>query len=756
MNQPFTTEKVTKTELFGPLDFKKITEDPDFKEDSVREVIILPILYALGYNQSDIVRSKSLAHPFYKIGSNKKRPVTLIPDYVLKVENNYAWVLDAKSPDKHLNDEDNLEQVFGYASHPEIRSTYFALCNGLEFILYRRDSTNEPVLCFSVDEIEYHWEKLKLMLAPDSFQVGKSIVYARTETYAKAKGGFDYATRPLLEEIPVKKQQAKRHFGVHGYFTKQSWNVVAEYIKNFSKPGDLVLDPFGGSGITAVEAMMNNRKAISIDLNPMVVFMVQSLIIPVKSPELVEAFKRVKDDYKKKEPKTEEDIENILNEYPYPKGFILPKGSDVNTIEQLFSRKQLAELALLKSIILKEKSLNVKKSLLLAFSSTINKHNLTFHYTKSDGGGDSGAFRYYRYRIAPDPGDMPIMEIYETKFKKVMSAKKDMEYHINDRTISNVKIIKGTATDLGFLPKESVDYIYTDPPYGKKIPYLDLSVMWNAWLDLEVTKEDYEQEAIEGGEHNKTKNNYNELIAKSIKEMYRVLKYDRWLSFVFAHKDPEFWHLIIDTAESCGFEYIGAVPQKNGQTSFKKRQNPFTVLSGQLIINFRKVRNPRAILKAHLGMDIAQIVMQTIEGIIAKNDGATLEQINDELIIKGLELGFLDLLKKEYTDLTPLLLENFNYNAETDRYLLKPDSKFRTHVDIRLRIKYYLLSFLRRMDRENKTPHFDDIILYILPLLKNGITPEHQTILGVLEDIAERVGEDCWRLKKEGQGVLFE
>jgi hypothetical protein len=31
--------------------------------------------------------------------------------------------------------------------------------------------------------------------------------------------------------------------------------------------------------------------------------------------------------------------------------------------------------------------------------------------------------------------------------------------------------------------------------------------------------------------------------------------------------------------------------------------------------------------------------------------------------------------------------------------------------------------------------------------LKNGITPEHQTILTVLEDIGERVGEDSWRLK---------
>jgi hypothetical protein len=36
-------EKITREKLFGQLDFKKIANDPDFKEDSVREVIILPI-----------------------------------------------------------------------------------------------------------------------------------------------------------------------------------------------------------------------------------------------------------------------------------------------------------------------------------------------------------------------------------------------------------------------------------------------------------------------------------------------------------------------------------------------------------------------------------------------------------------------------------------------------------------------------------------------------------------------------------------
>ncbi|HAH54730.1 MAG TPA: DNA methylase [Flavobacterium sp.] len=749
--------KITKEKLFGKLDFKLITSDPDFKEDSVREVIILPILKELGYIQENIVRSKTLQHPFLKIGS-KKRPINLIPDYTLKVENNFAWVLDAKAPNQKIINDDNVEQVYSYATHPEIRSNYFTLCNGLEFSVYKTADTDKPILFFEIENIEDHWEDLKLLLAPTSFQIGKNFTYETTTATAKPKGDFDYSNRPLLEEIPVRKQQAKRHFGVHGYFTKQTWNVVAEYIKNYSKPGDLVLDPFGGSGVTAIEALMNNRKGINIDLNPMAVFIVQALVAPVNQVELAKAFEEVKEAYIKNEPTTDIEIKKAIKKFGGPKPLPLPKGSDVATVGQLFSDKQTAQLGLLKSLIKKQKNENIKNSLLLMFSGLVTKFNLTYHSstTRGDGGGDAAAFRYYRYRLASKPVDLDILNFFELRYKKVRGAKKEMEYFINEKTISNAQIIKGTATNLKFLQKESVDYIYTDPPYGNKIPYLDLSTMWNAWLDLEVTEQDFKDEAIEGGEHDKTKKEYNELMAQSIKEMYRVLKFDRWLSFVFAHKDPEFWHLIIDTAESCGFEYAGAVPQKNGQTSFKKRQNPFTVLSGQLIINFRKVRNPKAIMKANLGMDIAEIVMQTIEGIIAKNDGATLEQINDELIIKGLELGFLDLLKKEYSDLTPILLENFDFNDKTEIFTLKKNTKFKTHIDVKLRIRYYLISYLRRMERENKVPHFDEIVLAIIPLLKNGLTPESQTISNVLEDIAERVGEDGWKLKQIGQTTLFD
>jgi hypothetical protein len=304
------------------------------------------------------------------------------------------------------------------------------------------------------------------------------------------------------------------------------------------------------------------------------------------------------------------------------------------------------------------------------------------------------------------------------------------------------------------LEAESVDYIYTDPPYGAKIPYLDLSTMWNAWLGLEVSDADRSLEAIEGGELAKSKANYSHLLSQSIAEMYRVLKFDRWMSFVFAHKDPAYWHLIVDAAEKAGFEYAGVVRQNNGQTTFKKRQNPFTVLSGQLIINFKKVRNPKSILAVNLGMDIADVIEETIEGTIAANQGATLEQINDSLVIRGLEMGFLDILSREYQDLTPLLRSRFDYDPSDQTYHIRNNTKFKTHIDVRLRIRYYLISFLRRSEIQKVHPKFDDIVLSIMPLLKNGTTPESQTILSVLETLADRDVNGRWRLKADGQGSL--
>lgn len=739
-------------------DFSSL-DSPDFKEDSVREEIVMPVLKALQYSstgQNTIVRSKALLHPFLTIGS-KKKPITLIPDYLLSARNNFVAVLDAKGPLEEIKSGDNVEQVYSYAIHPEIRVGVFGLCNGREFILFDIQQ-KEPLIYFHTSEIEHFWLELQQLLRPDAIS---SRLPSRLRSPSPIVGAeeHEYLTvKPPDEITDIHKQTAKRHFGVHGYFTKQVYSVVQEYIKTFTKPGDLVLDPFGGTGVTLIEALMLGRKAIHIDINPLSKFIVRNLIQPTDLATLDEAFQRVKRRFEAEAPKDEKEVQRALRKYPYPKGIVLPENSDVRTIEQLFSPIQLAQLAYLKHLIMLQEQGDVRNSLLLMFSGLLNKVNLTYHSSKgrSEGRGDSAIFRYYRYRLAPEPAKIDLMKYFESRFKKVVAAKRDIAPLINDRTILNATVLKGTATDLKAIKSETVDYIYTDPPYGSKIPYLDLSVMWTSWLDLPVTDEDYSNEAIEGGEHHKTKEEYSKLLAQSIAEMARVLKYDRWMSFVFAHKDPAYWHLIIDSAEKAGFEYAGTVRQNNGQTSFKKRQNPFTVLSGQLIINFRKVRNPKMIGSVALGAPVMDVIMETIESVIAMHSGATLEQVNDELVIRGLELGFLDVLAKEYADLTPLLMQFFDYDQSSKSYNLRKNRKFKSHIPLELRVRYFIISYLKRREHRGEHPTFDDVVLNIMPLLKNGVTPEEQTILNVLEDVAERVGTDEWRLlKKTGQGQLF-
>lgn len=748
---------MTAENFYKDFDFQ-LLNNPEFKEDAVREELINPILKGLGYKafgHNRIVYSKTLSHPFVKIGS-KKRQINIIPDYLFEINGKYTWVLDAKAPDENITSGDHIEQVYSYAIHPDIQADIFALCNGKEFAAYKKDE-KEPLLFFQLSEIDQHWDEIQKLLNPDAFVAEQIVQEAKTDYKTREKKDFNYLDRKSLPEIKVKKQAAKRHFGVHGYFTKQAWNVVQEYITNYSKQGDTVLDPFGGSGVTAIEAMMTKRKAIHIDLNPLSVFMVNSLITPVDFNLLAEEFEKLENKFTKHLPQTDEEIKEALKKYPYPKGDILPKGSDVETVEDLFSDKQLAQLAYLKYLILKVKDESCRNSLMLAFSSTLTKINLTYHASSSRGinAGNAAAFAYYRYRMAKEPIELDVWPSFNGKYKKLIQAKKEIRPFINKDTIENVKLSKGTATDLSFIENESIDYIYTDPPYGAKIPYLDLSTMWNAWLDLDVSEEDRNLEAIEGGMQKKTRDEYVDLLSQSIEEMYRVLKFDRWMSFVFAHKNPHYWHAIVETAEKAGFEYAGTVKQANGQTSFKKRQNPFSVLAGQLIINFVKKKTPKAIQRVNLGNDIYDLVIETIEAVIAQNEGATLEQINDELIMKGMEFGFLDILSKEYKDLTPILMNEYDYDQENEKFHIRKNMKFKTKIPLDMRIKYFLLSYMKRKETQGENPTTDDIILDIMPLLRNGHTPENQTILIVLRTIAEEFKKNKWRLKQGGQMKLI-
>ncbi|MBA3632553.1 MAG: hypothetical protein H0W58_07060 [Acidobacteria bacterium] len=115
---------MNKENLYQSFDFL-LLDSPDFKEDSVREELILPMLKELGYSaqgENKIHRSKSVSHPFVQTGSGRHK-LTSIPDYLLEVSGKYAWVLDARVPNEDIKAGKNIEQTYFYAIYYRMNQT---------------------------------------------------------------------------------------------------------------------------------------------------------------------------------------------------------------------------------------------------------------------------------------------------------------------------------------------------------------------------------------------------------------------------------------------------------------------------------------------------------------------------------------------------------------------------------------------------------------------------------------------------------
>jgi len=76
---------------------------------------------------------------------------------------------------------------------------------------------------------------------------------------------------------------------MHPYWARKPLNVIEALVEVLSKPGDLVVDPFMGSGTTVIAALRKTRCVFASDLSPLSVFMVKSILdISRRYPESID------------------------------------------------------------------------------------------------------------------------------------------------------------------------------------------------------------------------------------------------------------------------------------------------------------------------------------------------------------------------------------------------------------------------------------------------------------------------------------
>ncbi len=142
-----------------------------------------------------------------------------------------------------------------------------------------------------------------------------------------------------------------------------------------------------------------------------------------------------------------------------------------------------------------------------------------------------------------------------------------------------------TTGDCGRLPlaDDTVDYVFTDPPFGENIFYADLNYLVESWHGV-LTRT--ETEAIVDAPKGKELLDYQHLMRRCFEEYRRVLKPGRWMTVVFHNSKNAVWNAIQEAMLAAGFVVADVRTLDKKQGSY--RQVTSTAVKQDLVISAYK------------------------------------------------------------------------------------------------------------------------------------------------------------------------
>jgi len=148
------------------------------------------------------------------------------------------------------------------------------------------------------------------------------------------------------------------------------------------------------------------------------------------------------------------------------------------------------------------------------------------------------------YYVPSQHAELSPWYILDGKLKRLAKAFQPARW-----TPGNAVISTNSASRLP-LQDNSVDYIFTDPPFGENIPYADLNFVVEGWHGVVTASAD---EAIIDKPKQKGLPEYQHLMQRCFAEYHRVLKPGRWMTVVFSNSKASVWNAIQVALQQAGF-----------------------------------------------------------------------------------------------------------------------------------------------------------------------------------------------------------
>lgn len=263
--------------------------------------------------------------------------------------------------------------------------------------------------------------------------------------------------------------------GYHRYPAKYIPQLASRIIKENSQAGDLVCDPFMGSGTTLVEAIVNGRRVYGTDINPVAVLIARAKTTPVEPAKL------------------KHEVDSVFGHlqaalYDEKRQTLLARGSfEFNIpaherIDYWFPEEQKRELAIILGRIKAIKDCDIQTFLLCSFSNILK-----------------GCSRWMMKSVKPTREKNKSIASAHRSFvlqtRKMVKKNEQFWQILRNNNAGHTIIDNRDARSLS-LKNGSATLIVTSPPYVTSYEYADLHQLTALWMAYTTSLKEFRSKFI--------------------------------------------------------------------------------------------------------------------------------------------------------------------------------------------------------------------------------------------------------------------
>ena len=246
----------------------------------------------------------------------------------------------------------------------------------------------------------------------------------------------------------------------------------------------------------------------------------------------------------------------------------------ITTVSDFYTSRNLLVMARLWERAQEINDAPLRQQVLWLLTSSQWLVSVMYRYRTSGGGGQQGKLTI--------PSLMREQNVFRVVRGKLADILKSEQVSGRECFIST-----SSATDMATMTDNSIDYIFTDPPFGGNLYYSDLNRIWEGWLRV------FTNEKPEAVVHRarvvqaKSLGDYTDLMRNSFKEAFRILKPGHWITVEFHNSSNAVWNAIQEALANAGFVVADVRTLDKQQGTFKQVTDPSSVKQDLVITSYK-------------------------------------------------------------------------------------------------------------------------------------------------------------------------